>query len=159
MFTNNRGSILLFSTIIFTVISVMTIMIVNINKSFDEVMNLEYSEFYLQEEALNSIELSISQIASIIDNKLLTINSEEEFNEYFTSQEFIDTINYKGDKITIDLSRVNKDDLEYDIFSKYQNNGAYKSFNSNIKINNPFITTGATVYARDLLEINSYNKN
>ncbi len=158
MSTNNRGSILLFSMIIFTVISVMTITIININRSVDEVMNFEYKEFNLEEQALNGIELAISQVASQIDNKLLVLKSEEEFDSYFSSQEFIESINYEGENVEVKLTKVEGENIQYRINSKYVNEGSTKRIYSNIKINNPFTTTGSTIYSKDLLEVNNYTK-
>lgn len=159
---NNKGSVLLFSTIIFTFISMISISAINLSKTSSEVINLEYEEMILEEEALSFLELTISNIAKDIDYKLSFINSKEEFESYFNSSSFIENVIYKDEKSLITFIKL--ENLKYKIISKYGQNGLSKSFEATMEIENPFdksllTTTNSTLKSNDLLKIYNYHEH
>lgn len=150
MYFNNKGSILIFTLIIFSIISMITMMCIGLNYSNKRSYNLEYKETKMIENALSGIEVAGSNILKEVKINLENANSEEDFKNYFLGNNFSNKV---CDMSQIDLSNVNVnitsgpkfENNEYCTFkitSSSHENSYFKKFQANVKIKNPFVEYG-----------------
>lgn len=110
MYSNNKGSILVFTLIIFSIISMITMMCIGLNYSNKTIYNLEYKETKLVEDALSGIEISSSNIVKEVKQIVTNTNNENEFINYFLGNNFINNIK--------DMSGIELKGVYIDISSK-----------------------------------------
>lgn len=162
MYTNNKGFVLVFTLIIFSVIIMISFNTINITKTNSNIIHLEKKEFLLEEKSLSSLEIIISNIANQIDSKINLFNSKEDFYNYFTSDLFKSSISYNDKNISTKIDQIkNTDKINYMLETTYKENKMSKNTSVNLVIENPFdLTTNSTAYtSRDLIKINYYKEN
>lgn len=162
MSTNNKGSVLVCTLIIFSIVIMISFNEINMTKANSEIIHLEKEEFLLEEKSLSYLELIISNIANQIDSKINLFSNEEEFYDYFTSKSFISSISYNDKNISTEIKYTkNTDEINYKIETTYKENDIYKSTTCSLEIKNPFtLTTNSTIYtSKDLIKIHNYKEN
>ena len=114
MSTNNKGSVLVCTLIIFSIVIMISFNEINMTKANSEIIHLEKEEFLLEEKSLSYLELIISNIANQIDSKINLFSNEEEFYDYFTSKSFISSISYNDKNISTEIKYTkNTDEINY----------------------------------------------
>lgn len=146
MYLNNKGSVLIFTLIIFSIISTITMMCIGLNYSNKMIYNLEIKEVKLIENALSGIELCSSNIKNEVNKIIFEENDYIGFNEYLLSNKFINSIS------DISNSHLNNVEIQISSNSKVDENGNYnfkiistsiedkykKKYQASVKIKNPF---------------------
>lgn len=89
---DNKGTILIFTLMIFSIISIITMMCIGLNYSNNTLFKLEYKRIILKENSESGLEITSSNILKEVENAALTTNSEEEFKDYFLGNNFINKI-------------------------------------------------------------------
>ena len=92
MYYNNKGSVLIFVLIVFSVVSTITMMCIGLNYSNNRISNLNYQNIIMKESLLSSIELVHSNILKEVSIALENSETEEEFKNYFLGNIFINNI-------------------------------------------------------------------
>lgn len=166
MYLNNKGSILIFTLIIFSTISTITMMCIGLNYSNKMIYNLEVKETKLIEDALSGIELCSSNIKNEINQIIKHVNNESDFNQYLLSNEFINKIR--------DISKIYLDNVyieipnnptvdengycNFKIISTSIEDKYKKKFQVSIKIKNPFLNKEENINL-DVLNMNNNDDN
>lgn len=146
MYSNNKGSILVFTLIIFSIISMITIMCIGLNYSNKTIYNLEYKEVKLVEDALSGIEISSNNIVKEVKQIITNTNNENEFINYFLGNNFINNVK---DMSGIELKSVyidipNKPTIDENGYCKFKvvsistENQYTKKMQVSVIIKNPF---------------------
>ncbi|WP_290459524.1 hypothetical protein [Romboutsia ilealis] len=92
MYYNNKGSILIFVLIIFSIVSTITMMCIGLNYSNSRINNLNYKNIIMKESLLSSIDLVHSNILKEVSIALENSETEEEFKNYFQGNTFVNNI-------------------------------------------------------------------
>lgn len=147
MYTKSKGSILLTTVVVFSIIIIICMTCVGLNYSNLKIYNLEYIKVKMDEKGWSSIELVHSNIVKDVMNILENSQSEEEFNQYFLTQEFkksttdISYSDLKGVSINIPnkivINEVDKT-IEFKINSKVKDKNYSKDYEVSVKIKNPY---------------------
>lgn len=148
-FNNNKGSILIFTLIIFSIISVITMMCIGLSYSNRSLFNLEYKDIVLKENALSGLEIASSNILKEVEKISLNSKNEKEFNDSFLGNNFIYNIKNisKSELNNVSIDIPNKpvyDEngfLKFNIISTSKDNKYNKQIQANVKIKNPFFNT------------------
>ena len=85
MYLNNKGSVLIFTLIIFSIISTITMMCIGLNYSNKMIYSLEIKETKLIENSLSGIEICSSNIKNEVNKIIFEENDYMGFNEYLLS--------------------------------------------------------------------------
>lgn len=157
MHLNNRGSILITTVIIFSIISTICIMCIGLNFSNESIFNLEYKNIKLNENALSGLELSQNNIFKEVDNAIKNSNNKYDFNKYIMDSNFLSNIKdismSELENVSISTSKkVNliNDEFLFDIMSSSKENNYNKKYQASVKIINPFINTNSDEYINNL---------
>jgi len=146
MYLNNKGSVLIFTLIIFSIISTITMMCIGLNYSNKMIYNLEIKETKLIENAFSGIELCSSNIKNEVNKIIFEENDYIGFDEYLLSNKFINSIS------DISNSHLNNVDIQISSNPTVDENGNYnfkitstsiqdkykKKYQASVKIKNPF---------------------
>lgn len=159
MYSNNKGSVLIFTLIIFSIVSMVTMMCIGLNYSNETVFRLEYKKTTLIENSLSGIELASNNILNEIKINLDNTNSESEFGSYFLGNNFSNSV--------CDISNIDISNLKISISQDYpfytdgvynfkitssSSSGNYsKKYQAKVKIKNPFLD-----YKEDILEVKPF---
>lgn len=143
---SNKGSILIFTLIIFSIISVTTMMCIGLSYSNRCLFNLEYRDIIIKENALSGLEIANSNILKEVEKVVSNSTSKEEFNEYFQGNDFIYNIKNISktelNNVSIDIPNKPIYDergfLIFNIVSTYKDNRYNKQLLVKVKIDNPF---------------------
>ena len=92
MYYNNKGSVLIFILIIFSVVSTITMMCIGLNYSNSRISGLNYQNLVIEESLLSSIEIVHSNILKEVSRNIENSNTEDEFKECFLGNEFKNNI-------------------------------------------------------------------
>lgn len=92
MYYNNKGSILIFVLIVFSIVSTITMMCIGLNYSNSRINNLNYKNIIMKESLLSSIDLVHSNILKEVSIALENSETEEEFKNYFQGNTFVNNI-------------------------------------------------------------------
>lgn len=92
MYYNNKGSILIFVLIVFSIVSTITMMCIGLNYSNSRINNLSYKNIIMKESLLSSIDLVHSNILKEVSIALENSETEEEFKNYFQGNTFVNNI-------------------------------------------------------------------
>ncbi|WP_286316040.1 hypothetical protein [Romboutsia ilealis] len=92
MYYNNKGSVLIFVLIVFSIVSTITMMCIGLNYSNSRINNLNYKNIIMKESLLSSIDLVHSNILKEVSIALENSETEEEFKNYFLGNIFINNI-------------------------------------------------------------------
>lgn len=162
MFSNNKGSGLSFALIIFSLIIIISTNSIEVVKSSYKMIDLHKKEFQLKEEVLNFLELLLVNVSIEIDNKIKSIQSEQEFNDYFLDQNFAINLSniYNSKKIQTKVTKNKENVIDYKIEAVFKEDGLSKGYEVNFIIENPFTkTTDDTIYnSKDLLKVYRYKE-
>lgn len=92
MYYSNKGSVLIFILIVFSIVSTITMMCIGLNYSNSRISNLNYQNIVIRENLLSSIELVHSNILKEVSVAFENSETEEEFKNYFLGNIFINSI-------------------------------------------------------------------
>lgn len=150
MLLNNKGSILIMTLIIFSVISTVCIMTIGLIYTHNNIFELEYKDIQLKETSLSGIEISISNVFSCVEEAINISNSEDEFRTYFLGNNMINCIKKIKDTSHSNLEEVSLkvenntiydkgDFFELDITSSVREKDFLKVIKVRVKIKNPWV--------------------
>ena len=92
MYYSNKGSVLIFILIVFSIVSTITMMCIGLNYSNSRINNLNYQNIVMKESLLSSIELVHSNILKEVSIALENSETEEAFKNYFLGNIFVNNI-------------------------------------------------------------------
>ncbi|EQF25972.1 putative membrane protein [Clostridioides difficile CD160] len=150
MLLNNKGSILIMTLIIFSIISTVCIMTIGLIYTHNNIFELEYKDIQLKETSLSGIEISISNVFSCVGEAINISNSEDEFRTYFLGNNMINCIKKIKDTSHSNLEDVSLkvenntiydkgDFFELDITSSVREKDFLKVIKVRVKIKNPWV--------------------
>ena len=92
MYYNNKGSVLVFVLIVFSIVSTVIMMCIGLNYSNSRINNLNYKNIVMKESLLSVIEIVHSNILKEVNEYLENSETEEEFKNYFLGNTFSNNI-------------------------------------------------------------------
>lgn len=143
MYYSNKGSVLVFILIIFSIISTIIMMCIGLNYSNSRISNLNYQNIVIKESLLSSIELVHSNILKEVSIAFENSETEEEFKSYFLGNTFINNIknisNSQIQNITIKIPNKIIYDLNglitFQIESTFKQDNYTKKYVASVEIN------------------------
>lgn len=143
MYYSNKGSVLVFILIIFSIISTIIMMCIGLNYSNSRISNLNYQNIVIKESLLSSIELVHSNILKEVSIALENSETEEEFKNYFLGNTFINNIknisNSQIQNTTIKIpSKIIYDSnglITFQIESTFKQDNFTKKYGASVEIN------------------------
>lgn len=147
MYLNNKGSVLITTLMIFSIITMVCMMCIGLNYSNKSIFNLEYKSTQLKELSLGAVEIVHSNILKEVKHALEISNNEDEFLKYFLENNFIYNIKdiSKSDleNVLVSTSKkilYNKNGFVYfDVICNSSENSYSKKIKASVKILNPYI--------------------
>ena len=165
MLSNNKGSILITTILIFSIISTICIMCIGLSFSNESIFNLEYKNIMLTEESLSGIDIVHSNILKEVNYAIESSTNKDEFNSYFKNLNFINNIKdiSMTDLENVTISTSNKiiiDDniLKFDIVSSAKDKNYLKKNQASVKIINPFIENNTDIDNNKLVTVYNYKE-
>ena len=169
MYYSNKGSVLIFILIVFSIVSTITMMCIGLNYSNSRINNLNYQNIVMKESLLSSIELVHSNILKEVSIALENSETEEEFKNYFLGNIFVNNIknisNSQIQNTTIRIpSKIIYDSsglITFQIESTFKQDNYTKKYRANVEINtdlNFFNTSDEIENKFETLGINNLNK-
>ena len=165
MLSNNKGSILITTILIFSIISTICIMCIGLSFSNESIFNLEYKNIILTEESLSGIDIVHSNILKEVNYAIESSTNKDEFNSYFKNLNFINNIKdiSMTDLENVTISTSNKiiiDDniLKFDIVSTAKDKNYLKKNQASVKIINPFIEDNTDIDNNKLVTVYNYKE-
>lgn len=143
MYYSNKGSVLVFILIIFSIISTIIMMCIGLNYSNSRISNLNYQNIVIKESLLSSIELVHSNILKEVSIAFENSETEEEFKSYFLGNTFTNNIknisNSQIQNITIKIpNKINYDLnglITFQIESTFKQDNYTKKYIASVEIN------------------------
>ena len=143
MYYSNKGSVLIFILIVFSIVSTITMMCIGLNYSNSRINNLNYQNIVMKESLLSSIELVHSNILKEVSIALENSETEEEFKNYFLGNIFVNNIknisNSQIQNTTIRIpSKIIYDSsglITFQIESTFKQDNYTKKYRANVEIN------------------------
>ena len=143
MYYSNKGSVLIFILIVFSIVSTITMMCIGLNYSNSRINNLNYQNIVMKESLLSSIELVHSNILKEVSIALENSETEEEFKNYFLGNIFVNNIknisNSQIQNTTIRIpSKIICDSsglITFQIESTFKQDNYTKKYRANVEIN------------------------
>lgn len=168
MYYSNKGSVLIFILIIFSIVSTITMMCIGLNYSNSRISNLNYKNIVMKESLLSSIELVHSNILKEVSIALENSETEEEFKNYFLGNIFPNNIknisNSQIQNITIKIPGkiiYNSSGLiTFQIESAFKQDNYTKKYGASVEINtnlNFSNTSNEIEIESETLDINDSN--
>ena len=150
MLLENKGSILIITLIIFSIISTVCIMCIGLIYTHNNMFELGYKDIQLKEISLSGIEISVSNVLSCVEEAIDISNNEDEFREYFLGNNMIECIKKIKDTSYSSLEELSLkvenntiydrgDFFEFDIESNVREKEFLKAIKVRVKIKNPWI--------------------
>ncbi|MCC0700940.1 hypothetical protein KGF42_16415 [Clostridioides sp. ZZV15-6383] len=150
MLLENKGSILIITLIIFSIISTVCIMCIGLIYTHNNIFELGYKDTQLKEISLSGIEISVSNVLSCVEEAINKANNEDEFREYFLGNNMIDCIKKIKDTSYSGLEELSLkvenntiydrgDFFEFDIASTVREKELLKVIKARVKIKNPWV--------------------
>ena len=143
MYYNNKGSVLIFTLIVFSIVSTITMMCIGLNYSNSRISNLNYKSIVMRESLLSSIELVHSNILKEVSIAIENSENQEQFKNYFLGNTFVNniknisnsqiqntTIKIPG-KIIYDSSGL----ITFQIEAIFKQNNYIKKYGASVEIN------------------------
>lgn len=162
---NNKGSILITTILIFSIISTICMMCIGLNFSNENIFNLEYKNITLKEESLSGIEIVHSNILKEVDNAIKSTINEEEFNSYFMDLKFTSSIKDISmsnlENVTISVPNkivIDNNILKFNIISTAKDKNYIKKNQASVKIINPFIYSNNEIDKSKLVIVYDYKE-
>lgn len=142
MYYNNKGSILIYILIVFSIVSTITMMCIGLNYSNSKISNLNYQNLVIKESLLSSIEIVHSNILKEVAMNIENSDTEEEFKKYFQEDEFLNNIksisNSPINNVTIKVpTKITCDSnglITFKIESTFRNDNYLKKYSASVKI-------------------------
>ncbi len=142
---NDKGSILITTILIFSIISTVCMMCIGLNFSNENIFNLEYKNITLKEQSLSGIEIVHSNILREVDNAIKDSINEDEFKNHLMDLNFISNIKDISmsnlENVVISVSNriiIDNNVLKFDIISTSKDRNYIKKNKASVKIINPF---------------------
>lgn len=142
---NDKGSILITTILIFSIISTVCMMCIGLNFSNENIFNLEYKNITLKEQSLSGIEIVHSNILREVDNAIKDSINEDEFKNHLMDLNFISNIKDISmsnlENVAISVSNriiIDNNVLKFDIISTSKDKNYIKKNQASVKIINPF---------------------
>lgn len=143
MYYSNKGSVLVFILIIFSIISTIIMMCIGLNYSNSRISNLNYQNIVIKESLLSSIELVHSNILKEVSIAFENSETEEEFKSYFLGNTFTNNIknisNSQIQNITIKIpNKINYDLnglITFQIEATFKQDNYTKKYVASVEIN------------------------
>lgn len=143
MYYNNRGSVLVFVLIVFSIVSTVIMMCIGLNYSNSRISNLNYKNIVMKESLLSSIELVHSNILKEVRISLENSENEEVFKNYFLGNTFVNNIknisNSQIQNTTITIPgkiNCNSDGLvTFQIQATFKEDNYTKKYGASVEIN------------------------
>lgn len=150
MSRKNKGSILIMSLMIFSIISMICITCSGLILSSSRISSLDYKNEQLRQKNLGTIEIIHSNILKEVSYAIENIKTEDEYYEYFTKNNSLSFINKIKNVSTDDKNKINvnigynkdlsnKEFLHYNILTSYGLKNYRKYTIVRIKIINPYL--------------------
>ena len=149
MYYNNRGSILVTTLIVFSIIVTISMACIGLHYSNSSIFNLEYKEANIKETGYGTIDIVHSNILKEVEFVLQNTSNKDEFNNYFLGNNFLSNIkdisksDLSGTLVSIP-TKIQVDNingfLKFDIISTVKDDVYIKKFQASVKIKNPFFT-------------------
>lgn len=147
MYLNNKGSILITTLMIFSIISTVCMMCIGLNYSNKSIFSLEYKNIHLKELSLGAIEIVHSNISKEVEVAVKSSKNEEEFKQYFLENNFIHNIKDISksdlDNVLVNTSKKILYDKEgfiyFDIICNSSEDTYTKKIQASVKILNPYL--------------------
>lgn len=147
MYLNNKGSILITTLMVFSIISTICMMCIGLNYSNKSIFNLEYKSIQLKESSLGAIEIVHSNILKEVKSAIEISKNEDEFKKYFLENNFIHNIKDISksdlDNVLVNTSKkilYDKDGFIYfDIICSSTEGTYVKNIQASVKILNPYL--------------------
>ncbi len=149
MYYNNRGSILVTTLIVFSIIVTISMTCIGLHYSNSSIFNLEYKEANIKEAGYGTIDIVHSNILKEVEFVLQNTSNKDEFNNYFLGNNFLSNIKdiskseLNGTLVSIP-TKIEVDNingfLKFDIVSTVKDDVYIKKFQASVKIKNPFFT-------------------
>lgn len=149
MLQNNKGSIMIVTLIIFSIISTICITCISLTYSNINIASLELKNLQLKENALGAVEIVYGNIKNEIDNAIDSCSNSQEYINYIKRDNYKSFIlNCKDisksdlDNTTVELTNktpfgeVKNFEFEMKVFAK--ENNYKKQVKVNIRIKNPW---------------------
>lgn len=143
MYYSNKGSVLIFTLVVFSIVSTITMMCIGLNYSNSRISNLNYQNIVMKESLLSSIELVHSNILKEVSIAIENSETEEEFKNYFFETIFINNIknisNSQIQNTTIKIpGKINYDSsglITFKIESTFKQDNYTKKYEASVEIN------------------------
>lgn len=143
MYCSNKGSVLIFTLVVFSIVSTITMMCIGLNYSNSRISNLNYQNIVMKEALLSSIELVHSNILKEVSIAIENSETEEEFKNYFFETIFINNIknisNSQIQNTTIKIpGKINYDSsglITFKIESTFKQDNYTKKYEASVEIN------------------------
>ncbi len=150
MLLENKGSILIITLIIFSIISTVCIMCIGLIYTHNNMFELGYKDIQLKEISLSGIEISVSNVLSCVEEAIAVSSNEDEFREYFLGNNMIECIKKIKDTSYSSLEELSLkvenntiydrgDFFEFDIESNVREKEFLKEIKVRVKIKNPWV--------------------
>lgn len=147
MYLNNKGSILVTTLIIFSIIATIVMTCIGLNYTNSNIFTLELKESKIKQIGYGAIDIVHGKILKEVEEALKNLSTEDDFNKHFlgnTFKESICDISY-GDLKNVSISipnAISVDNknkcLKFDINAKVKDKIYYKAFKASVKIINPY---------------------
>lgn len=142
MYCNNKGSILIYILIVFSIVSTITMMCIGLNYSNIKISSLNYQNLVIKESLLSSIEIVHSNILKEVAMNIENSDTEEEFKKYFQEDEFLNNIksisNSQINNVSINIpTKINCDSnglITFKIESIFSDDNYLRIYSANVKI-------------------------
>lgn len=142
MYYNNKGSVLIYILIVFSIVSTITMMSIGLNYSNSKISILNYQNLVIKESLLSSIEIVHSNILKEVSIAIENSDTQETFKEYFQGNEFKNNIksisNIKLENITIKIpTNIICDSnglINFKIESIFKNDNYLKKYSASVNI-------------------------
>ena len=142
MYYNNKGSVLIFILIVFSVVSTITMMCIGLNYSNSRISGLNYQNLVIEESLLSSIEIVHSNILKEVSRAIENSDTEDKFKGYFLGNEFKNNIKsissskleYITIKIPTNISCDSNGLITFKIESVFKKDNYLKRYSASVKI-------------------------
>lgn len=145
MLRNNKGSVLVSTLMVFSIITIVCIECISLIFSNNNYLKLEYEHIRMKEQALSAIEISRSKILKEVKCALESMEDKESYEKYFLGNKFkseiidISKSGLKNVKIKVPGTiKIENGSINFELLSTATYNSYFKTVRVNVKIKNPY---------------------